>query len=182
MSGSNVRYDAVLVDEGQDFSDEMYRVVTSVLNPGTNNLTIALDDHQNIYRRKQVWKELGIQARGRTHRLTNVYRNTREIQEFAWKFVRGGDSPAEVVDTKTSLFFGDFQAFHGPKPEIRKFQSMEKVIETVGERIRKLVDARMCGRSDISILYTGKSHGADPGEVLPLRFGEALERRGLLYD
>jgi superfamily I DNA and RNA helicase len=48
------RYDAVLVDEGQDFSDDMFRIVFSLLNPATNHLSIALDDNQNIYRKTQT--------------------------------------------------------------------------------------------------------------------------------
>ena len=66
-------YDAILVDEGQDFSDDMYKVVTLILNEKTNNLTIALDEGQNIYHRKQSWKDLGIQAKGRLHRISYVY-------------------------------------------------------------------------------------------------------------
>ncbi len=42
------KYDAILVDEGQDFSDDMFRIITSLLDKETNNLTITLDDNQNI--------------------------------------------------------------------------------------------------------------------------------------
>ncbi len=48
------KYDAVLVDEGQDFSDDMFHIVFSLLNPATNHLTIAHDDNQNIYRKTQT--------------------------------------------------------------------------------------------------------------------------------
>jgi len=48
-------YDAILVDEGQDFSDNMYKIGTALLNPKTDNLTIALDDNQDIYRRESSW-------------------------------------------------------------------------------------------------------------------------------
>ena len=81
------RFDAILVDEGQDFTPEMFKVVTGLLNATTNNLTIALDDNQNIYRPKAQWKELGIQARGWVHKLTSVYRNTSEIAGFAARFM-----------------------------------------------------------------------------------------------
>jgi len=82
------RFDAVLVDEGQDFTANMFKLVTGLLNPSTNNLTIALDDNQNIYRPKAQWKELGIQARGRVHKLNSIYRNTSEIAGFATRFIR----------------------------------------------------------------------------------------------
>jgi superfamily I DNA/RNA helicase len=80
---SNMKYDAILIDEGQDFSDEMFRTVISLLNKKTDNLMIALDDNQNIYRGGQAWKNLGIRAQGRVHRLNCVYRNTIEIARFA---------------------------------------------------------------------------------------------------
>ena len=49
------KYDAILVDEGQDFSTDMLKLVTALLNPATNNLTVALDDNQNIYRPEGGW-------------------------------------------------------------------------------------------------------------------------------
>jgi hypothetical protein len=87
IPGSGLKYDAILVDEGQDFSDDMYRVVTSLLNEKTNNLTIALDEGQNIYNSKQSWKDLGIQAKGRLHRVSYVYRCTKELHEFSSRFI-----------------------------------------------------------------------------------------------
>ena len=82
------KYDAILVDEGQDLSDDMYRVLVALLNKKTNNLTISLDENQNIYKRRASWKDLGIQARGRIHSISCVYRNTREITSFANKFIK----------------------------------------------------------------------------------------------
>lgn len=83
-----VKYDAILVDEGQDFSDNMYKIVTGLLNEKTNNLTIVLDNNQDIYRRESSWKEVGIKARGRVHKVSYIYRNTKEISEFAYNFIR----------------------------------------------------------------------------------------------
>ena len=81
------KYDAILVDEGQDFSTEMFKVVTALLNPKTDNLSIALDDTQNIYRDRISWKDAGIRSEGHVHKLSCSYRNTREIAEFAANFI-----------------------------------------------------------------------------------------------
>ena len=54
-----------------------------LLNTGTNHLTIAIDEQQDIYERRRSWKEVGINARGRVHRLSWTYRNTREIANLA---------------------------------------------------------------------------------------------------
>src|SRR4030042_2475095 len=92
LKEKELKYDAILVDEGQDFSDDMYRVITSILNPKTNNLTIALDDHQTLYEHSQTWKDLGIQVQGRVHRISYVYRNTNEIAGFVAKFIGKKDN------------------------------------------------------------------------------------------
>jgi superfamily I DNA and RNA helicase len=67
LPSCKLHYDAILIDEGQDFSDEMLKIVTALLNPKTDHLSIALDDNQNIYQRRASWKEVGIHARGRVH-------------------------------------------------------------------------------------------------------------------
>jgi len=43
----------------------MYKVITAILNKDTNNLIIALDENQNLYRRKLSWKDVGVSARGK---------------------------------------------------------------------------------------------------------------------
>jgi len=57
-------YQAILVDEGQDFADTWYRVLLRALDPEANRLFIALDSSQNIYRRRISWRSLGIQIAG----------------------------------------------------------------------------------------------------------------------
>ena len=95
------RYDAILVDEGQDLNDSMYKVITSLLNPQTNNLTIALDDNQNIYERQSSWKAVGVQARGRIHKISYVYRNTKEITTFTSRFL-GKECPLAMTTPRPS--------------------------------------------------------------------------------
>jgi hypothetical protein len=83
-------FDAVLIDEGQDFSEEMLKTVISLLAPG-GDLVIALDSYQDLYRRAGSWKSLGVNANGRTTHLRKVYRNTVEIFEFTQRFI--GETP-----------------------------------------------------------------------------------------
>jgi hypothetical protein len=68
-------FDAVFIDEGQDFSKDMLKTVLSLLKPG-GDLVIALDSYQDLYSRRTSWKRLGIKAAGRTRHLKTVYRNT----------------------------------------------------------------------------------------------------------
>jgi len=73
-------YDAMLVDEGQDLSDDIVGVIVALLGPQSDNLTVAFDDGQDIYRRRRAsWQKLGVRARGRVMPLRATYRNSREI-------------------------------------------------------------------------------------------------------
>ena len=96
-------YQAVLVDEGQDFADEWYRVLLRALDPMTRSLFIALDSSQNIYQRKVSWREIGIEAVGRRTRVLRAnYRNTRPILSAAYDLIRELDHdevrPAHAMD------------------------------------------------------------------------------------
>jgi len=182
IPNSTIKYDAILVDEGQDFSDDMLRVITSILNQKTNNLTIALDEGQNIYRRKQTWKELGVETRGRIHRVSFVYRSTREIYEFASRFIGDNKGSAGSKAGEQQGMFPDLYEYHGPKPQMKQFRDIQEVVAFVAEDIKKLVDGEGCPYSDIAVLYTVKSPEGDDEKNIPLMVGAALERKGILSN
>lgn len=93
MKNSSVKYDAILIDEAQDFYDEWYQAVLAVLNPETNSLFFVYDNTQSVYgqshRRKDgwKWKKLGIDVQRRSQVFDLNYRNSPEILEVAWKFI-----------------------------------------------------------------------------------------------
>lgn len=175
-------YDAILVDEGQDFNDAMYKVVTSLLNPQTNNLTIALDDNQNIYERQSSWKAVGVQARGRIHKISYVYRNTKEITAFFTKFV-GKETTAENDSTQTQLeLFPDYFDFSGPKPEIRQFADMESIVAFIPEKITEVVAQDGCPYSEIAVLYATKFLDQDLETPLPIKLEKAMASKGILCN
>lgn len=180
LENSNLKYDAILVDEGQDFSDSMYRILTALLNPETNHLMIALDESQNIYRRKATWKEVGVQARGRTHRLASVYRNTREITDFSRRFLEGSSETDRRTRTEQLNLFPDFYDFHGPLPTIRQFPGHEGITEYVAEKIHALVASERCPLSEIAVIYAKKSTGGQVTSLIPHMMESALSRRGIL--
>lgn len=81
------QYQAILIDEGHDFRPEWLKLVTQMVDPGTNCLLILYDDAQSIYERRRTrqfsFKRVGIQAQGRTTVLKINYRNTRQILQTA---------------------------------------------------------------------------------------------------
>ena len=179
---SDKKYDAILVDEGQDFSDDMYRVVTGLLNQDTNNLTLALDEKQNLYRRKYSWKDVGVEAQGRIHKISYVYRNTKEIAEYANKFIT--EEPLESKGKKSdqSELFPDFFDFHGPKPELKQFSDYESIAEYISDKIPKIIEKEGCPQSEIAILYTMKSPNNGTDVNIPHLFQKSLESKGILCN
>jgi len=80
------KFDAVLIDEAQDFDDDMLKIPLALLAPG-GQLVISLDSYQDLYMRRPSWKSRGIKAGGRTRYLKRVYRNTKEIFVFTQRFI-----------------------------------------------------------------------------------------------
>jgi hypothetical protein len=181
LEEKDLKYDAILVDEGQDFSDDMYKVITSLLNLKTYSLTIALDDQQTLYSRSQSWKEMGIQARGRVHRISCVYRNTSEIAGFADRFIGRKDVSATTQEKEQPDLFPDLYTFHGPRPEMKQFEDLEAMIGSVSDNIKKLIDSKECPASEIAVIYATKTPWNMPDKKLPDMIEKALDQKGVLY-
>ena len=81
-------YDAVLIDEAQDFEPTWFQCVTLAMKePRNGDLLIVGDRNQTNYRLRRIsWKDLGIEAKGRSRILRQNYRNTRPIQAAAADF------------------------------------------------------------------------------------------------
>lgn len=91
---SQLKYQAILIDEAQDFYDEWFTAILQVLDQQTNSLFFVYDNTQSIYdhphRRKAdwTWKQLGLDIPGARSQIFDVnYRNSPEILETAWKFI-----------------------------------------------------------------------------------------------
>ena len=91
---STKRYQAILIDEAQDFYDEWFQAVLEVLDNRSQALFMVYDNTQSVYgqshRRRSdwSWKNLGIKIPGGRSQVFDVnYRNSPEILELAWKFI-----------------------------------------------------------------------------------------------
>jgi len=102
-------YDAIYVDEGQDFLLDDLRVLKGLcrVDDGEPELFIFYDDAQNLLgRQRPNWKELGLKMIGnRSHVMTQCFRNTRPIVEASFNVLYGRHAdPGAKVPAKT---FGD---------------------------------------------------------------------------
>lgn len=172
-------YDAILLDEGQDFSDRMLQVVMKCLNIKTNFLTVALDEGQEVYCTNRTWSRVGIHARGRIKKLGVVYRNTLEIAEFAAKF-RGQKKPITESDKGQLRLLPDPRISRGPSPTLTRYKSLEMIIQFIVQQIRTMTDAGTYPFSDIAVIYTKKQPFSESVESLPLMLSTALDQHGIL--
>ncbi|MBW1799962.1 MAG: AAA family ATPase [Deltaproteobacteria bacterium] len=171
---SEVRpFDAILIDEGQDFSNHMLGILLPLLKPH-GDLVITLDYYQDLYQRRPSWKSLGVKARGRTLHLRKVYRHTAEIFEFSQRFIGTKLDAGKQAD----LLSVDF-AFHGDQPQLMPFGDPEEIEDFLAEDIRRYVEHGEFSKSEIGIIYDDKVYGPDrfsyDNRSLPMRILGKLE-------
>lgn len=117
------QYDAVLIDEAHDFEPQWLELATKMVNPDTKSLMIVYDDAQAIYkgRARPIWKQLGIEASGRTTVLKVNYRNTAQILRFARKFAADViGAPGVCADNEDSILMPEDGGRDGVEPVVRK--------------------------------------------------------------
>jgi superfamily I DNA/RNA helicase len=109
-------YQAIVVDEGQDFANEWYRVILKALDPASNSLFVAVDSSQNIYNRKTSWRELGVQVAGHSRVLRVNYRNTRPILDAAYRMISELDSRSNAARDQSEDYVTPDRALRGGSP------------------------------------------------------------------
>jgi len=145
-------YQAILVDEGQDFANDWYRVILRALDPESNSLFIALDSSQNIYERKISWRELGVQIVGHSRVLRVNYRNTRPILGAAYRIISDLDSRAGMARDQVDDYVTPDRAVRdGLPPEVHRLLSLAEAREFAREWIQSRL-VRGVAPDDILVL------------------------------
>lgn len=187
------KYDAVLIDEGQDFPRtwfECAKLAVKDPDPERGHLLIAGDAAQAFRMRDfSRWSDAGIRASGRGYRkrfnLDRNYRNTRPILDVARLFETRSKSAARSVEDEGSglappAIDPAFALRDGPLPELVHCASRQDECDYVASR----VDAWLLGShrhtvrpQDIAILYPYRPN-AD-GYANLRRLFDRLKRHGL---
>lgn len=138
--GRNTRYKHIIVDEGQDLSDNAYRLIRTLAGEEhENDIFIVGDSHQRIYKNRAILSKCGINIRGRSTTLRINYRTTEEIRKYAFALLNGIsfddlDEGNDSGDKCQSLT-------HGTKPIVRVFASSDAELDYIVNEIRKLVSS-----------------------------------------
>lgn len=131
------KYAHIIVDEGQDFSDNAYRLLRALAGEEhANDLFIVGDSHQRIYRNHPTLSRCGVNVRGRSSILKINYRTTEEIRKYAFALLNNIsfddlDEDVDLGDKCQSLT-------HGEKPIIRYFPDAAAEFQYVVAEIEAL--------------------------------------------
>ena len=154
------KYDAILVDEGQDFDQEWLKfIVRRLRDSEESHLVLASDGAQNLYNRKYTLKSVGIKAIGRTTIMRENYRNTRQILNFAHNFLTDGNEQLNN-DIEDSNYFikPDTNLRSGNEPLLYSRRDFPDEVNTI---IDSIIDFHNMGIEyhDICVLYHRKASG-----------------------
>jgi mRNA-degrading endonuclease RelE of RelBE toxin-antitoxin system/thymidine kinase len=128
-------YDAVIVDEVQDFGIQEIKFIAALSEKNQNNLMLVGDAGQRIYRRSFSLKSLGIDVVGRSTRLKINYRTTKQIKKLA-DFVIGDNS--DDLDGGQEARGDTFSLLKGPEPILKDFLSVQDQYNFVISEIQNL--------------------------------------------
>lgn len=171
-----VKYDAVLVDEGQDFTPAMGKVIVNLLDPDSNDLTVALDEGQSLYGEGTFWDVQGNGATVRIDRVNSSHRFTSEIRQFVFGFMEYENAGESALQPECAV--------HGPKPVMTRMGDIGELVFHVADMIKAL---HACGEyplSEMAVLYSVRFTRDAKGErvSLPELLIGALESRGIIAD
>ncbi|MEI6208913.1 MAG: UvrD-helicase domain-containing protein [Desulfuromonadales bacterium] len=143
LKNQNVRLGicSVIVDEAQDFSPAALQLIRAMLPEGQNDLFIVGDAHQRIYRNKASLLKVGINVRGRGHRLNINYRTTDEIRRWAVAQLEG--CSIDDLDDEMDTLRGYTSLSHGSHPEVLSSETVSGDEKIVLNSINRLTDSRV---------------------------------------
>jgi AAA domain/UvrD-like helicase C-terminal domain/Nuclease-related domain len=133
------RYGAVIVDEAQDLSSAMIRMLHNMVGNKPDGLTMIGDYKQSIYPGGYTLGEVGISLAGRGVVLNTNYRNTAEILRFAESLLANDDF-VDIEGDRKSAVDDVVVARSGPAPLLVRFSNRAAHDIEIPRRVRALVD------------------------------------------
>lgn len=166
-------YRHILVDEGQDLHPAQWRLLRKAAAPDADDLFIVSDPNQRIYDNWVSLGSLGIEVRGRSHKLKVSYRTTQETLNWAARLLDG--TAAEGLDDQPDTLAGYHSPMHGRRPIEKSYvdwnAELKGLVEQVQEWVREDVEL-----SSIGIAARTRSRLADIKTALD-QAGIACDRR-----
>ena len=173
-----VGYSAVVVDEAQDLSCAMIRMLHSIVGDRPDGLNLIGDGQQTIYPGGYTLSEANISIAGRGVIMTKNYRNTVEIADFALSLV-AGDEFFDIEGTPSKADVTSEVVRHGVRPKVTRFTSRAGHDSSLIEHVRMLILAGV-HLGDIGILTPTNHAAGDVSKALAAADLKSIEL--LAYD
>ena len=136
-----VRFDAIVVDEGQDFADTWWITLNELLRDSADGVFyIFHDEGQRLYRQESSFPFDVLPVE-----LTHNLRNTRRIHDQVVRYHHGEVTPIAAGPD-------------GQKPEIVKLKDDDRIEDVLARVVTRLVDEQSIDPRDITVL-TPRSQG-----------------------
>lgn len=190
-------YDAIYVDEGQDFHVEQLQLLMMLIRPnsetGEKNIVIFYDDAQNLYARPRPnWAQIGIDIVGgrRSRVMKECFRNSKEIVTFAFNVLLGTKAPSEVrvqtreyadvaylktnglveeLDDRWKVNFAE-RPYMAPEVHLRENRHLEKT--WIADQIYWLVDKEGVRPEDILVMFKHSREFSDLDDYIGNKSGK----------
>ncbi|MBC7225991.1 MAG: NERD domain-containing protein [Thermoflexales bacterium] len=148
-------FDAVLVDEAQDFAPAWFRVIQHI---SRNNFFMTADPAQRVFG-SFTWRDIGFNVVGRSQILKRPYRNTYEIFVTAYEFACQNEALLKQLEREGEILLKPEiipeKMRHGPWPVLRQFNSLDEELRQAEREIKGLL--RHYNPHDIAILLPTKA-------------------------
>lgn len=125
-------YAHVIADEVQDFGPAELRLLRALTDAGENDVFLASDSNQRIFKPYTPVARAGLEVRGRSIALSVNYRTTEQIRRASESILAGRNNSEDPTPKSVSLLAG-------LEPEIMVQSVVNSEIEAVANWIRNLV-------------------------------------------
>lgn len=179
------QYDAILIDEAQDFAPSWIKVVNHLLKEG-GTLFLADDPKQSIFRFFS-WRQKGVDVIGRTKHLRRPYRNSKQIFSAAEAILRDDVTTIERLKAEGEYDAPDLNLefmVDGVKPSLIHFPNFGKEIDYIGNQVNHLRQKEGIAFEEIAIIHPYSRELAKYSKSLPnknLNFITCKTVKGMEY-
>jgi hypothetical protein len=146
-------YDHILIDEAQDLHPAQWRMLRAAVAPGPDDLFIVGDAFQRIYDNRFTLSGLGIEVRGRSHRLTVSYRTTAQILTLSARLL--GDETYDDFDGGADTIAGYHSPLRGLRPDLDGYADPEQELHGLVTAVRLWLESGVAP-AEIAVLSRTK--------------------------
>lgn len=158
----------VLVDEVQDLGTLELAIIRKITREGENDLFLCGDTAQTIHTKHADLKAAGIAFGGRSHRLNQNYRNSRQILEAAYGVLTRSFELIPKGAADIDVLAPEYANFSSSRPMLMREESLTSELAHAVNWLRQTVEEgsphqraclAVCGFSQPAIEALGKSIG-----------------------